>query len=128
MSEEIAKQVFRHPAYLAHVLDGEIVRICKAEGDIYIGEPSKDKGIEIETGKILMNPDRLSIDCLTPNEEPILMTSDEFKSDTTLITRAIRTLTYADKYPERILSKSTGREVYEEWIEIAAKNKAESEA
>lgn len=126
--EDLARSVFRHPAYLAHALDGEIVRICKGDGDIYIGEPSTDSGVEIEKGTILMNPDRHQIDCATPEETPVIMTTDEVKEDEALLKKAIATLDHAEKNPEMILSKETGRQVYEQWIKIAQANKEAASA
>lgn len=117
--KDLVHQVFKHPVYLGHVLDGQDVRICPGEGDIYVGPPTELGGVQITQGGLcLMNPNRAQLDCAAQETPNLLMTTDEVKSNRRLLTLALETLNFAQEHPHMVMSEQTGRDAFDQWIDF----------
>lgn len=115
--EDLHAAVRRHPIFVGYKMDGQDLRICPAEGDLYVGVPNQKQGITLQDGGIvLVNPDREDFDCTAPQAAPLLLTDPRFLASRVLLSRALKTLDFAQAHPDMILTNAQAQEAFGRWI------------
>lgn len=116
-AHELHLKIFRHPVYLAHKLDGQDLRICPVDGDIYVGPASEKQGISLENGgSVLVNPNRERFDCRDYKTAPLPLSSTTLEQRPALLAQALETLDFAHAHPEMVLTNENAQEAFGKWI------------